>query len=68
MSQDFSVIIYRGIISPRNCRELVYDLNTIDKGFLLQLMSTFQLPVAKGYGTHMVMHTGTSAYDVILAR
>ena len=31
-------------------------------------MSTVQLPVAKGYDTQMLMHTGTRTSDVSLAR
>ena len=66
LSQAFSVIIDRGISAPGNGREVVDGLNAIDKMFLLQLMTTVQLPGAKSYDTQMVMHTGTHTSDVSL--
>ena len=59
LSQALSVIIEHGISSSGHGREVVDVLNATGKSFLFQLMSTVQLPGAKGYGTHMVMHTGT---------
>ena len=38
LSQEFYVIISRGIIAPGYGREVVHVLNAIDKSFLLQLM------------------------------
>ena len=67
LSQDFYVIIDRGISSPGHGREVVDGLNTIEKRFLFQLMPTVQLPVTKGYGTQMVMHTETRTSNVSLA-
>ena len=67
LSQDFYVIIDRGISAPGNGRELVYGLNSIRILFLFELISTVQLPGAKGYDTQMFMHTGTRASDVSLA-
>ena len=40
----------------------------LKKTFLPQLMSTVQLPGAKWYDTNMVIHTGTRASNVSLAR
>ena len=59
-SQNLSVIIYLG-------REVVGELNTTDKSFILQIMATVQLPGEKGYVTHMVIHSVTSIIDVSLA-
>ena len=68
LSQDFYVIIDRGLSASVNCREVVNGLNSIDKQFFFQLVSTVQLPVAKKYDTHMVMNTGTCASDTSLDR
>ena len=65
-SQDFSVIIDRGISAPGHAREVVDGLKVIDKRFIYQLMSTVQLSGAKSYETKMVMHTRTRTYDVSL--
>ena len=43
LSQAFSVVIDRGISAPGHNRYVVYGLNTIEKRFLFQLMSTVQL-------------------------
>ena len=48
--------------------EVIDSLNAIGKSFIFQLMPIVQLTAAKGYDTHMVMHTGTCASDVSLAR
>ena len=66
MSQGFSIIIGRGISATRHDREVVYGINATKKQF--QLISTVQLPGAKGYDTQMVIHAGTRTSDVSLAR
>ena len=43
MSQDFSIISYRGISAPGNGQEVVYGLNAVDKRYIYQLMSKVQL-------------------------
>ena len=68
LSHVFYVIIDRGIITPRHCREVLDGLNAIDKTFLFQLMSTMKLKGENIYDTQMVMHTGTRTSDVSLAR
>ena len=68
LSQAFYIIIDRGISAPGHGRELVDGLNAVDKRFFSQLMSTVQLPSAKGYDTQMVMHTGNRTSNVSLAR
>ena len=51
LSQAFSVIIDRGISAPVHGREVIDGLNSIDKRFLIQFISTVQLMGAKGYDT-----------------
>ena len=54
VSQAFSVIIYRGISAPGYGREVGDGINDIDKRFILQPISTVQLPGEKGYDTQVV--------------
>ena len=68
LSQGFSVMIYCGIIAPGQRREVIYGLNATDKRFLFKLISTVELTGAKGYDTHMVIHTISHTSDVSLAR
>ena len=68
LSQAFSVIIYCGISASGNDREVADRFNAIDKRFIFQLILTVQLTGAKGYSTHMIMHTGTRTSCVSLAR
>ena len=44
MSQTYSIIIDRGIISPEHGKEMVDEINSIDKRYKYQLMSKVQLP------------------------
>ena len=67
MSQAFYVVIGCFISELGHYREVLDGLNTIDKRFIFQLISTVQLMVAKNYDTQIVMHTGTFTYDVSLA-
>ena len=48
--------------------EDVDGLNYTSKIFLFQLKENIQLTVAKGYETHMIIHSATSITDVSLAR
>ena len=68
LSQYFSVIIERGISAPGHGREVVDGLNSIDKMFLFQLVSTVQFTGENFYDTHMVIHTGTHTSDGSLDR
>ena len=61
-------IIDHGISAPRHGREVVDGLNTTDKRFLFQLISTMQLMAAKGYSIQMGIYSGTPISGVILAR
>ena len=47
LSQDFYVIIGRGISALGHGREVLYVINAIDERFLLQLISTVKLPGEK---------------------
>ena len=67
LSQEFSVIIDRGISAPGHVREVVNGFNSIGKRFLFRLISTVQLTDAKGYAKHMVMCTVIRTSDVSLA-
>ena len=68
LSHEFYVIIECGIIATGHGIELLYGLNAIEKRFLFQLMPTLKLLGAKGYYTHLVMHTGTRTSDINLDR
>ena len=68
MSQCYSIIIDRGISAPGHGKEVVYGLNTVDKRYIYQLMSTIQLYVSKIFDSHMQMNTGNQKYDVSLAK
>ena len=57
--QEYSIIIDHGISVLGHGREVVDDLNAIEKRFILQLMSTVQLPSGKRYHKQMVIYTGT---------
>ena len=65
--QYFSVIVDRDIRAPGHGIELVYGLNATERMFLLQFISTVQVPGEKGYDTQMVIVSGTHTYDVSLA-
>ena len=43
MSQCYSVIIDRGISAPGHGKQVVDGLNAVDKHYIYQLMSNFQL-------------------------
>ena len=68
LSQEFYVIIEHGISETGHDIDLVYVINTIDKRFMLQLISTVKLLGIKGYDTQMVMNPKTYTYDVSLSR
>ena len=68
LSQAFSVIIEIFISKPGHIIEVVDGFKAVEKRFLLQLISTVQLPGANIYDTQIVMNTGTSTSDISLAR
>ena len=68
MSQCYSIIIDRGIISPGHGKEFLDGLNDFDKCYIYQLMSTIQLPVSKRFDFQIQMHTGKQKYYVSLVK
>ena len=44
MSQTYSIIIDRGIITPGHGKEVVDGLNAVDTRYIYQLISKVQLP------------------------
>ena len=47
--QCYSIIIYQGICAPGHGKDVVDGINVIDKSFIYQLMSNFQLPGSKTF-------------------
>ena len=68
MSQTYSIITYCGISAPRHGKEVVDVLNAVDKRYIYQLMSKFQLPVSVRSDSQIKIHTGTENKDVSLAK
>ena len=68
ISQCYSVTIDQGINAPGYGKEVVYRINTIDKRFIYQLMSNFQLTGSKLFNSQMQMHKITEKNDVSLAK
>ena len=68
MSQCYSIIIDLGISAPGYGKEVVYGLNSVDKRYIYQLMSTVKLPVSNRFYSQMQIHTGNQKCDVSLAR
>ena len=68
MSQYSSIIIDRGISAPGHGKEVVYGLNSVDKRYIYQFMSTVQLHGLNRFDSHMKMHTGNQKYDVRLSK
>ena len=59
MSQCYSITIDRGISAPGHGKEVVDGLNDVDKSYIYQLMSKFQLPGSVRFDSQIKMHTGT---------
>ena len=47
---------------------MVDGLNAVDKRYIYQLMSKFQLPGSTRFDSQIKMHTGTENKDVSLAK
>ena len=60
LSHSYNIVIYRGVGSPVNGKDVVDGLNVTDKRFLSMLTTTVQLPGVSTNNSHMVMHTSTS--------
>ena len=59
MLQCYSIIFDRGISESGHGKEVVYGINTVDKRYIYQLMSTVQLPGSFIFDSQIQMHTGT---------
>ena len=68
LSQAYNIIFEYGVSAPGYGREVVNVLNTTEKSFLFQLMTTVQLPSLKDYDTNMAMHSATHNSDISLAQ
>ena len=68
MSRCCSIIIYWGISVPGHGKEVVDGLNSVDKRYIYQLMSTFQLPGSNRFYSQIQMYTGNQKYDLSLAK
>ena len=53
MSQCYSIIFDRGISAHGHGKEVVYELNVVDKHYIYQLMSNLQLIVSVRFDSHM---------------
>ena len=68
MSQCYSIITDRGIIVPRNDREVVDELNAVDRRYIYELMLNVQIPGSIIFDSQIQMHSGTQKYDVSLSK
>ena len=68
MSQFYSIIIDQGISTSGNGKEVVDGLNAVDKRYIYQLMSKFQLPGSVRFDSQIKIHTGTENKYVSLAQ
>ena len=68
MSRCCSIIIDQGISVSGHGKEVVDELNAVDKRYIYQLMSNVQLPGSKIFDSQMQMNNGTQKYDVRLAK
>ena len=62
----YSIIIDQGMSAPGNGKEVVGGLNSVDKPYIYQFMSTVQLPASNRFDSQMQMHTGNQKYDASL--
>ena len=68
MSQCYSIIIERGISSPGHGKEVVDGLDSDDKSYIYQLISTVQLTGSNRFDSQIQMHTSNQNNDVSLAK
>ena len=67
MSQCYSIIIGRGISAPGHGKEVVDELNAIDKRYTYQFMYKVKLPGSVRFYSQIKMYTGTENKDVSLS-
>ena len=68
IAQTYSLVIDRGISAPGHGKEVVDELNAVDKRYIYQLMSKVQLPGSIRFDSQIKIHTGTEKKDVSLAQ
>ena len=68
MSQNYSIIIDRGISATGHGKEVVNELNAVDKRYIHKLMTKVQLPGSVIFDSQIKVHTGTENKDVSLAQ
>ena len=68
LSQIHSIMIDRGISKPGYFKEVVDGLNSIDKHYMYQIMSNFQLPGSITFYSQILMHYFTPKNDISLAK
>ena len=66
--QRHSIIFDQGISAPGHGKEVVDDLNAIEKCQKYQLLSTVQLTGSKTFENNILMHYCTQKKDVSLAK
>ena len=59
MSQNYSIIIDRGISAPGHGKEVVDGLNAVDKRYIYQFMPKVQLLGSVRFDSQIKIHTGT---------
>ena len=68
MSQCYSIIIDRGMSAPGNIKEVVDEINDVDRRYIYQLISTVKLPVLNRFDSQIQIQTVNQKYDVSLAK
>ena len=64
LSQRHSIIFDWGISSPWHVKKLVDSLNSIDKRYMYQLISTVKLSGSKTFENIYIMHSCTTKKDI----
>ena len=68
ISHYYFIIIDWGISAPGNGNEVVYGLNSVDKRYTYQFMSTVKITGSIRFDLQIQMHTGTPKDGVSLAK
>ena len=68
MYKCYSVSIDRGIITNGRGKEVVDELNDVDKRYIYQFMTHVQLPGTKRFGYQIKIHTEKQSNYVSLAQ
>ena len=68
LAHAYNIIIYHGVRSPGNVKEVVDGLNNTGKWLLYIFMTTVKLSVAVDYESQTGKHTCDANTDIIVAR